>query len=134
MGAQLLLPGADLGQAEAYDGRADQPLSGQVHALAKHAAQHCKAQQRAPRRGGELRQKVGTAGLVHGGVLPQGLYLRVSSAEHLPHLLQIAVTGEERQVIPGAGTHHLVQQRGDLFHAVRPVLVPGADVPRTPQP
>ena len=133
MGAQLLLPGTDLGQAGAYDGRADQPLSGQVHALAKHAAQHRKAQQRALRRGGELRQKIGTAGLVHGGVLSQSLHFRVGGAEHLPYLLQIAVTGEERQVIPGAGAHHLVQQRSDLFHAVRPILVPGADVPRTPQ-
>ena len=55
VGAQLLLPRTDLGQAGAYDGCADQPLSGQVYALAKHAAQHCKAQQGTPGCGGKLR-------------------------------------------------------------------------------
>ena len=134
MRAQLFLPGAYLRQARAYDGCADQPFPGKVDTLTKHAAQYGKAQQRAPRRGGKLCQKIRAARLIHRSILPQRFHFWVRSAKHLAHLFKIIVAGEKRQIIPCASLYHLIQQRGDLLHAVRAVFVPGADVPRAPQP
>ena len=131
MGAQFFLPRAYLGQAGACDRHADEPFADQVHALAEHTAQHRKADQRLPVRG-ELFQKSGAAGVIHGAFLPQGGQFRVSCGEIFPHSLQIAVTGEERQIIPCLAMRHAGDQVAHRGDAAVPVLVPRAHMAGAP--
>ena len=132
--SQLFLAGPDLRQTGADNGYTDQALPCQVYALAKDAAQHGKPEQglSVPRQ--ELRQKLRALALVHGGFLAEGGLVRVAGGEILPHLLQVAVTGEEGQVVPRLCSGHHGQQIRHFGNAVCPVLVAGADLPGAPQP
>ena len=128
--AQLLLPGADLRQPGADNGRADETVARKVDAFAKDAAQHRKAEQRRSGRGRKLR-KEGRAGcLVHFGLLAAGGQVGVLAHKFFINLLQVSIAWEKGQVVARARAHHGRQTGRDAAGAGGTVAVARADAAR----
>ena len=102
--AEHLLPGADLRQAHAHNGTADEPVACEVHPLTEDASHDPEAQQRLFRAGREPPEKGRPPGVVQPALLHQRVDAGVAGGEVLPHLTQIGIAGEKGQIVaPPAG-------------------------------